>query len=180
MFPNLLSLFLFSYWCAYGPESTRKISGGEITMNPHGSTKMKRNPRQSIKVGCRCHFIMHRLYMRPNDVILTYTECRHIDQSGGMCHGKNAVGRPQTFKYAPHLSFDIRASVEKMIEDGFNVTMVWDKFISDVEHQSGELFTGVTRDALMTRMDISNIYHNIRKKEYMKDESDPTSVELLV
>jgi hypothetical protein len=29
----------------------------------------------------------------------------------------------------------------------------------------------------MTRMDISNIYHNIRKKEYMKDESDPTSVE---
>jgi hypothetical protein len=33
-------------------------------------------------------------------------------------------------------SFDIQASVEKMIEDGFNVTMVWDKFISDVQHQS--------------------------------------------
>jgi hypothetical protein len=64
-----------------------------------------------------------------------------------------------------------------MIEDGFNVTMVWDKFISDVEHQFGELFIGVTRDTLMTRVDISNIYHNIRKKEYMKDESDPTSVE---
>jgi hypothetical protein len=107
MFLNLLSLFLFSYWCAYGSESTHKLSGGEITMNPHGSTKMKHNPRQSIKVGCRCHFIMHRLYMRPNDAILTCTNCRHIDQSGGMCHGKNAVGRPQTFKYAPHFSFDI-------------------------------------------------------------------------
>jgi hypothetical protein len=35
------------------------------------------------------------------------------------------VGRPETFKYAPHLSFDIHASVEKMIEDGFNVTMVY-------------------------------------------------------
>jgi hypothetical protein len=120
---------------------------------------------------------MYRLYVRPNDVVLMYTECRHIDKCGGMCHGKNAVGRPETFKYAPHLSFDIHASVEKMIEDGFNVTMVWDKFISDVEHQSGELFTGVTRDTLMMRKDISNIYHNIRKKEYMKDESDPTSVD---
>jgi hypothetical protein len=120
---------------------------------------------------------MYRLYVRPNDVVLIYTECRHIDKCGGMCHGKNAVGRPETFKYAPHLSFDIHASVEKMIEDGFNVTMVWDKFISDVEHQSGELFTGVTRDTLMMRKDISNIYHNIRKKEYMKDESDPTSVD---
>ena len=94
-----------------------------------------------------------------------------------MCHEKNVVGRHKKFKYAPHLSFDIHASVEKMIEDGFNVTMVWDKFISDVEHQSGELFTGVTRDTLMMRKDISNIYHNIRKKEYMKDESDPTSVD---
>ena len=81
-----------------------------------------------------------------------------------MCHGKNVVGRPTTFKYAPHLSFDIHASVEKMIEYGLNVTMVWDKFIFDVENQSGELFTGVTRDTLMKRNDISNIYHNITNK----------------
>ena len=39
MFPNLLSLFLSSYWCAYGPESTRKLPSGEITMNLEGSTK---------------------------------------------------------------------------------------------------------------------------------------------
>ena len=78
MFPNLLSLFLFSYWCAYGLELTRKILGGEITLNPHGSTKMKRNPCQSIKVGFRCHFIMHRLYMRPNDVILRVKSWRWV------------------------------------------------------------------------------------------------------
>jgi len=107
---------------------------------------------------------MYRIYVRTNDVVLIYTECRHIDKCGGMCHDKNAVGRPETFKYAPHLSLDIHTSVEKIIEDGFNVTMVWDKFIFDVEHQSGELFTGVTRDTLMMRKDISNIYHNIRKK----------------
>ena len=58
------------------------------------------------------------------------------------------MGRPETFKYAPHLSFDIHASVEKMIEYGFNVTMVWDKSISNVEHQSDELFIGVTCDRI--------------------------------
>jgi hypothetical protein len=41
MFPNLLSLFLSSYWRAYGPESTRKLPSGEITMNSEGSTTKK-------------------------------------------------------------------------------------------------------------------------------------------
>ena len=64
-----------------------------------------------------------------------------------------------------------------MIEDVFNVMMVWDKLIFDVEHQYGELFTRMTEDTLIIRVDISNIYHNIKKKEHMKDESNPTSIE---
>jgi len=105
--------------------------------------KKKCNPHQIIKVGYRCHFIMCQLYMHLDDVIITYTECRHNGRSSSMCHNKNAMGRPQTFKYVTYLSLDIRDSVKKMIEDGFNVTMVWDKFIYDVEHKYNELFTRV-------------------------------------
>ena len=115
--------------------------------------------------------------MRPNDVGITYTTCRHIDKSGVVCHGKDAVGKPQTFNYAPHLTDNLRASVKQMVQDGFNATMIWDKFISDVEHQSGQLFTGTTQDTLMTRQDILNMYNDLKRKEYVKDESNPTSVD---
>lgn len=152
------------YWCAYGPETGKKA--GKIDMNtPQWFKKRKRSPRESIKVGCTCHFIMRRLYSRPQDVVIIYNTPKHVDRFSIVCHGKDVVGRPQSFNYAPHLSKNIRDSVAKMIEDGFNVTMIWDKFISDVEHGSGELFTGVTRDALMTRKDILNIYNSIRRQE---------------
>ena len=59
---------------------------------------------ESIKVVCQCHFNVLRLCMRPNDVVITYTMCRHIDKSGVVCHGKDAVGRPQTLNYAPHIT----------------------------------------------------------------------------
>ena len=55
--------------------------------------------------------------------------------------------------------------------------MIWDQLIYDVKHRSGELFTGVTRDAFMTRQDILNIDNDTKRKDYVKDESDPKSVE---
>ena len=67
--------------------------------------------------------------------------------------------------------------MKQMVQDGFNATMIWDKFISDVEHQSGQLFTGTSRDTLMTRQDILNMYNDLKRQEYVKDQSDPTSVD---
>ena len=111
----------------------------------------KRSLRQSIKVGCKCHFIVRRLCLRPNDVVITYTACRNIDKSIVVCHGKDSVGRPQTLNYAPHLTDNMWANVKQMVEGGFNVTMIWDKLIHDVEHEAGPLFTRIVRDALETR-----------------------------
>ena len=120
---------------------------------------------------------MWRIYLRPNDVVIIYTACRHVDEHNVSCHGNDAVGRPQKFSYAPHLTEDIRASVQDLIQKGFNVTMIWDQLISDVKHRSGELFTGVSRDAFMTRQYILNIYNDTKRQYYVKDESDPKSVE---
>ena len=61
------------------------------------------------------------------------------------------MGRPQKINYAPHLTKDIRASVQDLIQKGFNVSMIWDQVISNVKHRSGELLIGVSRDAFMTR-----------------------------
>ena len=55
--------------------------------------------------------------------------------------------------------------------------MIWDKFISDVKDGSGELYTGIPRDTYMTKKDISNIYKDIIRLEYVKDQSDPKRVE---
>ena len=94
-----------------------------------------------------------------------------------MCDGKDAIGRPQTFIYAPHLIDNMQAYVKQMVEAGFNVTMIWDKLIHDMEHEAGPLFTGIARDSLETRQDILNMYNDIKRQEYLKDQSDPTSVD---
>ena len=71
----------------------------------------------------------------------------------------------------------MRSSVQHFIKRGFNVTMIWDKFISDVKDGSGELYTGILRDTYMKKKDISNIYNDIIRLEYVKDQSDPKRVE---
>ena len=52
-----------------------------------------------------------------------------------------------------------------------------DKFISNVELGSGDLFIVISRDALMTIKYILNIYNDMKRIEYVKDECDPRSVE---
>ena len=81
-------------------------------MNVVEQLKKKCHARKSIKVGCQCHFIVRRLYLRPNDDVIIYTACRHVDKHNVVCHGNDAEGRPQKFNYAPHLTEDIRASFQ--------------------------------------------------------------------
>ena len=73
-------------------------------MNALEQAKKKRPPHESIKVGCQCHFIVRRLQLKPDDAVIIYTTSRHIDKSNVVCHGNNAIDRPQKFKYAPHLT----------------------------------------------------------------------------
>ena len=94
-----------------------------------------------------------------------------------MCYGKDVVGKPQNFNYAPHLTNNMRSNVKQMVEDSFNITMIWDKLIHDMEHEAGPLFTGIARDSLETRQDIVNMYNDIKIQDYVKDQSDPTSVD---
>ena len=155
---------MYSYWCGYSLQSAQTI-----TMNEVEHPKKKRLPHESIKVGCQCHFIVQWLYLRPNDVVIIYTASRHIDKHNVACHGNDVVGRPQKFNYAPHLTEDIRASVQDLIQKDFNVTMIWDHLISDVNHRSGELFTGVSRDAFMTNIDPNpKLYQAPRGIKYLE------------
>lgn len=93
---------MYRYWCAYGPNHVQARNVTELE-----STTKKRLPRQSIKVGCQCHFIMRRLALRPNDVVLIYTTCRHVDEQNVVCHGNEANDIPKKFNFAPHLTENI-------------------------------------------------------------------------
>ena len=108
-------------------------------------------PHESIKVGFQCHLIVWRLYLRPNDFVIIYTACRHVDKHNVSYHGNDAVDMPKKFNYAPHLTKDKWASVQDLIQKGFNVSMIWDQVISDVKLMPSELFIGVSRDAFMRR-----------------------------
>ena len=88
---------MYSYWCAYYPKSAKTIS-----MSVVEQPKKKHFPRESIKVGFQCHFIVRRLYLRLNGTIIIYTACRHVDKHKVVCHGDVVVGRPQKFNYATH------------------------------------------------------------------------------
>lgn len=85
-----------------------------------------------------------RLQLRPDDVVIIYITCRHIDKSNVVCHGKDAIGRSMRFIYAPHLTRDMRSIVQHLIQRGFNVTMIWDKFISHVKDGLSELYIGTS------------------------------------
>lgn len=115
--------------------------------------------------------------MRLDNVVRIYTACRHIDKSNVICHGTDAISRSMRFNYAPHLTRDMQSSVQHFIKRGFNVTMIWEKFIYDVKDRSGELYRGIPRNTCMTRKGISNIYNDTIRLEYVKDESDPKRVE---
>ena len=120
---------------------------------------------------------MRRLQIRPDNAIIIYTACRHIDKSNVICPGLDAIGRSMRFNYAPHLSWDMRSSVQHFVKRGFNVTMIWDKFICEVKDRSGDLYRGIPRNTCMTRKGISNIYNDTIRLEYVKDQSDPKRVE---
>lgn len=136
----------------------------------------KCNMRWSIKVACRCHFIVHKLYVRPDNAIITYTSYMHIAKSSVVCSGKDAVGRSVTLNYAPHLKKDIWYSVKQMIENGSNVKMKWDQFIYEVDYKSGQLLIGIAQDSLMTRHDIKNMYNDLRRQECLNDQCDLANV----
>ena len=63
-------------------------------MNAVEQPKKKHHPHESIKVGCQFHFIVQQLYLRPNDVVIIYIACRHIDKYNVSCHGNDAIGMP--------------------------------------------------------------------------------------
>lgn len=163
--------FIYSYWCVYGPKC--KI----IIMSASSDQKEKHNRHESIKVGCQCHFIVRQLQLRWDDVVIIYTTCRHIDKSTVACHGKDAISRPMRFSHAPHWTRDMQYIVKHFIQIGFNVTMIWDKFISDVNDGLGELYTGTSRDTYMTRQVILNIYNDTIRLEYVKYQSNSINVE---
>ncbi|GLJ43563.1 hypothetical protein SUGI_0906360 [Cryptomeria japonica] len=90
------------YWCSYGPEDNKKKSSNK-----------KRTWTYQKKRGCTCHFIAKVLYGRPDVAILIFKQPLHVDKNGEACHGIDNTSNELCSQFAPNLSDECKAYIER-------------------------------------------------------------------
>ncbi|GLJ12202.1 hypothetical protein SUGI_0186520 [Cryptomeria japonica] len=129
------------YWCSYGPEDNRKKSSNK----KHAQTYKK-------KRGCTCHFIVKVLYGRPDVSILIFKQPLHVDKNGEACHGVDDTCNELRSHFAPNLSDECKAYIERLLLMDVSVDAIMDKHLDDpVFHDMLK-----KRDSFMTHKDVIN------------------------
>ncbi|GLJ35468.1 hypothetical protein SUGI_0713290 [Cryptomeria japonica] len=129
------------YSCSYGPEDNRKMSSNK-----------KRDRTYQKKRGCTCHFIVKVLYGRPDVAILTLKQPLHVDKNGESCHGMDDTSNDLRSQFAPNLSDECKAYIERLLLMDVSVDAIMDKHLDDpVFHDMLK-----KRDSFVTRKDVIN------------------------
>ncbi|GLJ37253.1 hypothetical protein SUGI_0755590 [Cryptomeria japonica] len=130
------------YWCSYGPEDNRKKS----------PTKKCAQTYQK-KRGWTCHFIVKVLYGRLDVAILILKQPLHVDKNGETCHGLDDTNNELHSQFAPNLSNEYKAYVERLLLMDMSVDAILDKHLDDpIFHDMLK-----KRDSFITRMDVMNV-----------------------
>ncbi|KAK8691073.1 hypothetical protein V6N13_074594 [Hibiscus sabdariffa] len=88
--------------------------------------------------GCRCHFVVKRLYARPSLALIIYNERHHVNKSGFVCHGpldRDAIGPGA--KKIPYISNEIEQQTMSMIYLGIPEENVLEKHIECIQQYCG-------------------------------------------
>ncbi|EPS61942.1 hypothetical protein M569_12851, partial [Genlisea aurea] len=120
------------YWCSFGPENYGE--GGTILPSRRYrlNTRNRAARPQSMR-GCTCHFIVKRLYARPSLALLIYSERRHVNKSGIICHGPldgDAIGPGA--KRVPYMCSGIQQQTMSMMYLGIPEENVLEKHIEGI------------------------------------------------
>jgi len=51
--------------------------------------------------------------------------------------GMRLYDKPQKFNYVLHLTKDIQNNIQHLIQNSFDITLIWNKFILDEKHNFG-------------------------------------------
>ena len=90
--------------------------------------------------GCKCHFVVKRLYARPSLALLVYNDNdrRHVNDSGFVCHGpldRDAIGPGA--KKIPYICNEIQQQTMSMIYLGIPEENVLEKHIEGIQRYCG-------------------------------------------
>ncbi|GLJ17028.1 hypothetical protein SUGI_0294620 [Cryptomeria japonica] len=128
------------------------------------TTKMKKSPNKKCaqtyqkKRGCTCHFIVKVLYGRPDVAILILNQLLHVDKNGESCHGVDDTSNELRSQFAPNLSDECKAYIERLLLMDVSVDAIMDKHLDDpVFHDMLK-----KRDSFVARKDVMNVAIGVR------------------
>ncbi|GLJ06534.1 hypothetical protein SUGI_0041360 [Cryptomeria japonica] len=138
------------YWCSYGPEDNRKKLSNKKRVRTYQKKKKKR--------GCTCHFIVKVLYGRVDVAILIFKQPLHADKNGEACHGVDDTSNELRSQFAPNLSNECKAYIERLLLMDVSVDAIMDRHLDDpVFHDMLK-----KRDSFVTRKDVINAVTRVR------------------
>lgn len=127
------------YWCSFGPENYGE-GGGILPSRRYRLNTRNRAARPQSMRGCKCHFVVKRLYARPSLALLVYNDNdrRHVNDSGFVCHGpldRDAIGPGA--KKIPYICNEIQQQTMSMIYLGIPEENVLEKHIEGIQRYCG-------------------------------------------
>ncbi|GLJ05775.1 hypothetical protein SUGI_0024950 [Cryptomeria japonica] len=124
------------------------------------------------KRGCTCHFIVKVLYGRPDMAILIFKQPLHLDNNGEACHGVDDTSNELRSQFAPNLSDECKAYIERLLLMDMSVDAIVDRHLDDpIFHDMLK-----KRDSFMTRKDVINAAMRVRSIQSRKHVHDATSI----
>lgn len=123
------------YWCSFGPENYGE-GGGILPSRRYRLNTRNRAARPQSMRGCKCHFVVKRLYARPSLalIVYNYNDRRHVNESGFVCHGpldRDAIGPGA--KKIPYICNEIQQQTMSMIYLGIPEENVLEKHIEGIQ-----------------------------------------------
>ncbi|GLJ31992.1 hypothetical protein SUGI_0644180 [Cryptomeria japonica] len=95
------------------------------------SRRIRSVPDISEKKRLTCHFIFKVLYGRPDVAILIFKQSLHVDKNGEACHGVDDTTNELRSQFAPNLSDECKAYIERLLLMDVSVDAIMDRHLDD-------------------------------------------------
>ncbi|GLJ16547.1 hypothetical protein SUGI_0283110 [Cryptomeria japonica] len=106
----------------------------------------------SEKRSCTYHFIVKVLYGRADVAILIFKQPLHVDNNGEACHGVDDTSNELRSQFAPNLSDECKAYIERLLLMDVSVDAIVDRHLDDpIFHDMLK-----KRDSFVTCKDVIN------------------------
>ncbi|GLJ11415.1 hypothetical protein SUGI_0166740 [Cryptomeria japonica] len=132
-----------------------------------GRSRRIRSTRGHIrKRGCTCYFIVKVLYGRLDVAILILKQLLHVDNKGEACHGVDDTSNELHCQFAPNLSDECKAYIERLLLMDVRVDAIVDRHLDDLNFHD----MLKKRDSFVIRKDVINMVtrvHSIRSRKHV-------------